>query len=53
MKFAILAAGNIARKMAQAVSGIEGAERYAVASRSLEKAQAFAQEWGFEKSYGS
>lgn len=52
MKFAILAAGGIAEKMAEAVSGIAGMERYAVASRSLEKAQAFARKWGFQKAYG-
>lgn len=52
MKFAILAAGGIAEKMAEAVSGIAGMERYAVASRSLEKAQAFAGKWGFQKAYG-
>lgn len=39
--------------MAQAVSGLEGVERYAVASRSLERAQAFADRWGFAKAYGS
>lgn len=53
MKFAILAAGNIANLMAEAVTGIEKIERYAVASRELERAQAFADKWGFEKAYGS
>lgn len=53
MKFSILAPGVIARSMAKAVSGIEGVERYAVASRSYEKAKAFADEWGFSKAYGS
>ena len=53
MKFSILAPGGIANCLAEAVSGIEGVERYAVASRSLERAEAFAEKWGFEKAYGS
>ena len=44
MKFAILAAGGIARKMAEAVTGIEKAgtvriQKYAVASRDLSRAE--------------
>lgn len=51
---AILGAGNIAGSMATALSGLkEEVCMYAVASRSLEKAQAFADKWGFEKAYGS
>lgn len=53
MKFSILAPGGIAQKMAQAVSGVEGVERYAVASRTYDKAKAFADQWGFAKAYGS
>lgn len=53
MKFAILAAGNIAGCMAEAVSGIDGVRKYAVASRDLGRAQAFAGRWGFERAYGS
>lgn len=58
MKFAILAAGGIARKMAEDVTGIEKAgtvriQKYAVASRDLSRAEEFAKEWGFEKAYGS
>ena len=53
MKFAILGAGNIARSLAKAAAGTAGVERYAVASRSLDKAKAFADTWGFEKAYGS
>lgn len=53
MKFSILAPGGIANSMAKAVSGLEGVERYAVASRSIERAQAFADKWGFSKAYGS
>lgn len=53
MKFAILAAGNIANSMAEAVSRIDKVEKYAVACRELERAEAFAEKWGFEKAYGS
>lgn len=53
MKFGILAPGHIAHKMAEAVSGIPDMEKYAVASRDLSRAEAFAKECGFEKAYGS
>ena len=53
MKFSILAPGGIAHQMAQAVSGLKEVERYAVASRDLGRAEAFAGQWGFEKAYGS
>ena len=53
MKFAIFGPGKIAQCMAAAVTPLEEVERYAIASRDLERAQAFASEWGFEKAYGS
>ncbi len=58
MKFAILAAGGIAHKMAEAVTGIKKAgtariQKYAVASRDISRAEEFAKKWGFEKAYGS
>ncbi len=53
VRFAVLAAGGIAAKMSKAVSELPEVKRYAVASRSLEKAAAFAKEWGYEKAYGS
>lgn len=53
MKFAILAAGSIAQSMAKAVTGIEEIERFAVACRDYDRAKAFADQWGFEKAYGS
>ena len=57
LKFAILGCGHIATKMAAAVKKLEksgmGVEAYAVASRSLEKAQKFATEYGFNRAYGS
>ena len=53
IKFAILATGNIAGSMAAAVTKLEEVECYAVASRSYDKAEAFARKWGFKKAYGS
>ncbi len=53
MKFAILGLGKIAHSMAYAVTGLKDVELYAVASRSLEKAEEFAKQWKFEKAYGS
>lgn len=53
MKVGILGAGNIAKKMAQTLNGMEGVTAYAVASRSLEKARQFADLNHVEKAYGS
>ena len=54
MRLGILGAGKIARKMAEALaSKPKGCECYAVASRSLDKAIAFAKEHNIEKAYGS
>ncbi len=53
MKMAILSAGNISRKMANTINALDQIEAYAIAARSLDKAQEFAKEFGFEKAYGS
>lgn len=53
LRLGILGAGWIAHKMAQALAPLEDAKVAAIASRSLEKAQAFAQEYGIGKAYGS
>lgn len=53
MKIGILGAGNISRKVAPALVALPEIECYAVASRDSEKARAFADEFGFEKVYGS
>jgi predicted dehydrogenase len=53
MKVAILGAGSIARAMAATINGMDEAVNYAVASRTYEKAEAFAKEFGFQKAYGS
>lgn len=54
VNMAIMGAGNIAGQMATAINGLkELVCAYAVASRSLEKAENFAREWHFQKAYGS
>ena len=52
-RWGILAPGHIARGFVAGLKVLEGAELYAVASRSYEKASAFAEEFGFQKVYGS
>lgn len=52
-KIGIIGAGWIAGKMAMTLNQMEGVEAYAIASRSLDKAQAFANEWEIKKAYGS
>lgn len=54
MNVAILGAGAIATCMATAINGLDDSvEAYAVAARNLDRAQAFADKWGFKKAYGS
>ena len=53
MKIGILGAGSIAHKMAETVSSMEKVETYAVASRSLEKAEEFAKQYQIPKAYGN
>lgn len=53
MKVSILGPGGIAHKMAYTIQQLDGVEAYAVASRSLDRATAFAEKWGFKKAYGS
>lgn len=53
MKIGVLGAGNIAGVVSRTLSAMEEVQCWAVASRSLEKSQAFAAEHGFEKAYGS
>lgn len=51
----ILGTGSIAQSMAFTLNALKdkgGVVPYAIASRSLEKAEKFAQEWHFEKAYG-
>lgn len=55
MKLGILAAGGIAEKMADTINNLhhEEIELYAIASRSLERAQAFAHKYHVPVAYGS
>lgn len=49
----LMGAGNIAGVMAETVNGMKGTVLYAVASRTEEKAGAFAKRYGVKKAYGS
>ena len=53
VKFGIAGPGVIARKMAQAICLCEEAELFAVASRDIERARAFCEEYGGQCAYGS
>ncbi len=53
MKMGILGAGGIAGTMAGTIREMPQVTSWAVASRSLEKAEKFAEKYGFEKAYGS
>ena len=53
LNWGILGAAKIARSLAPAIRESRFARAYAVASRTLAKAETFANEHGFEKSYGS
>ncbi|MBQ0044954.1 MAG: Gfo/Idh/MocA family oxidoreductase, partial [Bacteroidales bacterium] len=55
MKVGIIGAGWIAERMAVALNGLKRPDItcHAIASRSLEKAQAFARQWNLPKAYGS
>lgn len=53
MRLAIMGAGGIASCMANTVNGMKDVELYAVASRSIEKAESFAAKYGAQRAYGS
>ncbi len=53
MKLAILGPGRIAHTVAPALVALPEIECYAIASRNLERAKSFAEQFGFEKAYGS
>ena len=52
-KVGIVGAGWIAEKAAITLNGLQGFQCYAIASRSQEKADAFAARWNVEKAFGS
>ena len=53
MKIAIIGAGSIAAQMAKTIAALDEVESYAIASRSFDKARAFADKWGFGRAYDS
>ena len=53
MRVGIIGAGWIAEKAAITLNGLEHCEANAIASRSKEKADAFAEKWKMRKAYGS
>ncbi|WP_195891968.1 Gfo/Idh/MocA family protein [Neobacillus dielmonensis] len=53
LKWGIIGPGSIAKKLAEAINGTEGSELYAIASRSLDRARTFSEEFHVEKVYGS
>ena len=52
-KVGIIGAGWIADKMAEALHPLTDYCVHAIASRSIDKANEFAQRWSIEKAYGS
>ena len=53
MKLGMIGVGKIGRLTAPTLAAMEEISCYAVASRDLQKVQAFAEKYGFQKAYGS
>lgn len=53
MNIGIIGAGNIAKKMARTINKMDGFSNYAIASRSIEKAEKFKNKFKFKKAFGS
>ena len=53
MNVGIIGAGHIAEKAARTLAAMDDMQCLAIGSRSLEKAQAFAAQWGVQRAYGS
>ena len=53
LRVGIIGAGWIAEKAAITLNGLETCEAHAIASRTLDKAQAFAEKWQIPQAYGS
>jgi predicted dehydrogenase len=52
-KWGILAPGKMSAKFTRALKLLENVELYAVGSRDINRAKQFAEEFGFQKAYGS
>lgn len=53
IRWGIMGAGRISGWFSKALAVLDDAEKYAVASRTLAKGEAFAKEYHYEKAYGS
>ena len=53
LRVGIIGTGWIAEKAAITLNGLNECQAYAVGSRSIDKAEAFAAKWGIAKAYGS
>lgn len=53
MKLGMIGVGHIGELTGPTLAAMQEIECYAVASRSQEKADAFAKKYGFQKAYGS
>ena len=53
LRVGIIGTGWIAEKAAITLNGLKECEAYAVGSRTIEKAEAFARQWKIPKAYGS
>lgn len=53
MKIGVLGTGNIVRSITPTLARMENMECYAIASRTQERAEQAAKEYGYEKAYGS
>lgn len=53
MKVGVLGTGRIVQTVTRTLQEMEGIECYAIASRTMERATTAAQEYGYQKAYGS
>ena len=53
MKIGILGTGNIAKSMARTLNRMDEVTCYAIASRTMERAEQFKSDYDFEKAYGT
>ena len=53
LRVGIIGTGWIAEKAAITLNGLQECKAYAVGSRQIDKAEAFAKQWSIKKAYGS